>query len=157
MTPSPKPLCLVLFSLMATGCASQQPHTRDEGTVASTSQASTGTLPPCAGATSRIERPAELPASFPLPPGTVMTTEEHRSGGRLIVHAVAPSDAKAVARFFERELPAAGFRITGGESEPGEAEAHYEGSGHVGRWTAREVGGCPGAVAIDVLVAPSGS
>jgi hypothetical protein len=149
------PLCTVLLALVAAGCASQQPHASAEPMVASSAQASTGTLPECAGVASRIERPAELPASFPLPPGTVMTSQERRSGGRLIVHTLAPSDAKAVARFFERELPAAGFRLTGGESEPGEAEANYEGSGYVGRWVARDVTGCPGAVSLDVLVAPA--
>lgn len=151
-----KRMHLVLLALVSAGCASQQSN-RGAEPLASTARASPGMLPGCAGTGARIERPSDFPASFPLPPGTVMTSEERRSGGRLIVHMLAPSDAKAVARFFERELPTAGFRLTGGESEPGEAEANYEGSGYIGRWKVQDVDGCPGAVSLDVLVAPAGS
>lgn len=152
-----KRMHLVLLALVSAGCASQQSNRGTEPLAASTAQAGPGTLPGCAGTGARIERPSDFPAAFPLPPGTVMTSEERRSGGRLILHTLAPSDAKAVALFFERELPAAGFRLTGGESEPGEAEANYEGSGYVGRWKVQDVDGCPGAVSLDVLVAPAGS
>ena len=53
---------------------------------------------------------ADFPASFPLPPGTVITSEERRCGGRIILHTVAPSDYRSVALFCERELPAAFIR-----------------------------------------------
>jgi hypothetical protein len=153
-SPIRPPWCLALLAMLSlpTGCASRQPRDTEVHAAADGL-----TLPECAGATSRIERPADFPAAFPLPPGTVVTSEERRSGGRLILHTFAPSDARSVARFFERELPPAGFRITGGESEPGEAEANYEGSGFVGRWRARDVSDCPGAVSVDLLVAPAGT
>lgn len=155
MSPSPvsPSRSAALLLLVLAGCASQQPR----ATAASSAPASPGELPACAGATTRIERPADFPADFPLPPGTVLVSQERRSGGRVILHAYAPSDTQAVARFFEGELPRVGYRITGGESEKGEAEAHFESPRLLGRYVARDVGGCPGAVSLDLLVGPRGS
>lgn len=157
MTWSPlhRPDRFVLLLALVAGCASRQQHEGEERTATSGAETQPRTLPACAGATPGIERPADFPAGFPLPPGTALTSEERRSGGRLILHTFAPSDARDVARFFERELPPAGFRITGGESEPGEAEANFEGTGLLGRWRARNVPDCPGAVSLDILVGPA--
>src|SRR5207249_834487 len=100
----------------------------------STGQAGAG-LPACAKAGTSIPLPSAFPANFPLPPGTEITAQEERSGDRIIITTIVPAlDVKGVAEFFERELPKAGFKITEGESEPGEAEANYEGNGVKGRW-----------------------
>jgi hypothetical protein len=109
-------------------------------------------LPGCAKAETSIPRPAEFPAAFPLPPGTVITAQEARSDNRIIITTVVPMlDVKGVAQFFERELPKAGFQTAAGESEPGEAEANYEGNGYTGRWKVNEIAGCAGAVTLQVL------
>jgi hypothetical protein len=114
-------------------------------------QANTG-LPACAGADTTIALPEGFPSGFPLPPGTVITSKEERSGGRLIINTVVPAlDVKGVAEFFEQALPKAGFQITEGESEPGEAEANYEGNGYQGRWKVNTIAGCTGAVTLQVL------
>lgn len=154
MSPSPvSPLrSAVLLLLVLAGCASQQPHV----TAASGAPANPGELPPCVGATASLERPADFPAGFPLPPGTVLASQERRSGGRLILHAFTPWDTQSVARFFAGELPRTGYRITDDESETGEAEARFESPRVLGRYVARDVGGCPGAVSLDLLVGPRG-
>lgn len=108
-------------------------------------------LPACAKAGTPIARPAEFPAAFPLPPGTVITSREDRSGGRIIINTVVPLNVKGVATFFERELPQAGFKPDKGESEPGEAEAEFDGNGYRGRWKTNDIGGCPGAATLTVL------
>jgi hypothetical protein len=112
------------------------------------------TLPACVKVAQTIAMPPEFPANFPLPPGTVITSREDRSGGRTIINTVVPSlDVKGVAGFFEQALPKAGFKITDGESEPGDAEANYEGNGYKGRWKVSSIDGCPGAVTLTVLAA----
>lgn len=119
---------------------------------ATSGAAQTGAVPACANATASIERPAAFPAAFPLPPGTVIVSQETRSGERLIINTVVPGlDTKGVAEFFERELPKAGFTVTSGESEPDEAEANYSGNGIQGRWKVNNITGCAGAVTLQVL------
>jgi hypothetical protein len=109
-------------------------------------------LPACAPAATRLARPPEFPATFPLPPGTVIVAKEERSGGRIILRTLVPGvDVRGVALFFERELPPAGFRTTHGESEPGEAEASFEGQGFRGRWKVNHIPTCPGAVTLDLV------
>jgi hypothetical protein len=131
---------------------SAQPATN----TASTSANAQATAPlPCEKAGAMIDRPAAFPAAFPLPPGTAITSQESRSGGRIIIHTLVPAlDVKGVAEFFERELPKAGFEITEGESEPGEAEANYQGQGFTGRWKVNTIDGCVGAVTLQVLAGP---
>jgi hypothetical protein len=115
-------------------------------------QGNRGAVPACAKADTTIALPDGFPASFPLPPGTVITSKEERSGGRLIINTVVPGlDVKGVAEFFEQALPKAGFQVTEGESEPGEAEANYAGNGYQGRWKVNAIEGCAGAVTLQIL------
>jgi hypothetical protein len=148
--------CAALLAACVTGCATPSSRGSAESPAATSSALTSDTLPSCAGANTRIERPADFPARFPLPPGTVITSEERRSGGRIILHTFVPSDIRPVAQFFEKELPAAGYRQSGGESEPGEAEANFEDANLKGRWRVRSINDCPGAVSLDVLVGTEG-
>jgi hypothetical protein len=145
-----------LLVACVTGCAAPSARSPAEPSAAASTASASGALPGCAGVTTRIERPADFPARLPLPPGTVIASEERRSGGRIILHTFAPSDIRAVAVFFERELPAAGYRQSGGESESDEAEANFEDSRLKGRWRARSIEHCPGAISLDVLVGTGG-
>jgi hypothetical protein len=112
----------------------------------------TPALPACAKVVQPIAIPPEFPANFPLPPGTVITARENRSDDRIILTTVVPAlDVKGAAQFFEQALPKAGFTITEGESEPGEAEANYEGNGYKGRWKVNSIDGCSGAISLTVL------
>lgn len=145
----------VLLVACVTGCATPSSRSAAESPAAASTTAAPGALPGCAGVTTTIERPADFPARLPLPPGTVIASEERRSGGRIILHTFVPSDIRAVAVFFERELPAAGYRQSGGESESDEAEANFEDASLKGRWRARSIDQCPGAISLDVLVGTS--
>ena len=140
-----------LGTAFALACAGQIPTSRGP---AGAPAPGTSPLPACANAGTGIDRPAAFPARFPLPPGTVITSREARSGGRLILHTLAPLDVRGVALFFERELPRAGFQPGPGESEPGEAEASYSGMGTRGRWRAIGLPGCPGVAMLTVLAGP---
>jgi hypothetical protein len=118
------------------------------------SQADLANLPACAYVGTPIERPTSFPASFPLPPGTVLNYQESRSAGRTIIGGVAPSTARDVAIFWEQAMPRAGFRQTSGESEPGEAEASFEGNGVRGRWKVNDMPDCPNVVTLSLVAGP---
>jgi hypothetical protein len=137
------------------GCATPSARSAAESPAAASTASVPGALPGCAGATTVIERPTDFPARLPLPPGTVIASEERRSGGRIILHTFVPSGIRDVALFFDKELPASGYRQSGGESEEGEAEANFEDASLKGRWRARSIDQCPGAVSLDVLVGPT--
>jgi hypothetical protein len=135
------------------GQATAAPASAAHATAAPASAAQTADVPACAKVDKTIPLPNEFPAVFPLPPGTVITSREDRSGGRIILNTVVPAlDVKGVALFLEQELPKAGFTTIGGESEPGEAESSYEGNGYKGRWVANSIQDCPEAIRLIVLV-----
>lgn len=138
-------VCLVLTMLVC-GCGSsagQMPATRPAAAGVPTS-GTPAAIPACAQATSAIERPSEFAPTLPLPPGTRITSQETRGGGRTVIKGVIPSDFPTAVKFFEQELPKAGFRLFEGESERGiEAESNYEGNGYQGRWVLRALPDCP--------------
>lgn len=154
-----------LLLVLLAGCGSQVPATTGAGAAQVPATTAAGApaaptiqafaqLPACANAGTTIPLPAKFPAAFPLPPGTVVISQEERSGERIIINTVAPSDVKSVAEFFERELPKAGFTPGEGESEPGEAESSFEGKGYRGRWKVNSVNGCPNVVTLTILAGP---
>lgn len=108
----------------------------------------------CAKAGTPIGQHPKFPANFPLPPGMMVTSWEERSADRVIMDGFAPGDVQGVAVFLQRELPAAGFKPTFGESEPGEAEGAFEGNGYRGRWKTNSIQGCEGAVTFTVVTGP---
>lgn len=61
-------------------------------------------------------------------------------------------ELKEATRFFLKDLPAAGFKLGRGESEPTEAEARFGGNGVVGFFKMRTIADCPGALQITVRV-----
>lgn len=110
-------------------------------------------MPSCANTGKPVALPSDFPASFPLPPGTLVTSAQQRSGGG-VIGAVVPSDAHTVAVFLDRALPASGFKNGVGESEPGDAESTYAGQGYQGRWRARDLRSCPGTVSLAIFASP---
>lgn len=114
--------------------------------------ATPGTLLPCANAGNPITIPPEF-AKFPLPPGTIMSSQAKRPGD-LVISGVSPYDLRAMSAFFEREMVPAGFKMIDRETEPGlEVEASFKGNGRIGRWRARSIGGCPGISTLSISVA----
>lgn len=113
--------------------------------------AESGALPDCAVVEETVERPQTLPAEFPVPAGTVFLGER-TSGPFTLVDARSPGALGEVRDFFERELQAAGFRLSGGEAEEHEAETEFAGNGAEGRLVLRSIGGCEGALRLGVAI-----
>jgi hypothetical protein len=97
--------------------------------------------------------PAEFPSVFPLPPGTVVTSVEVRSG-TMILGGVVPADLKAATAYFVEALPAKGFPLGPGDSEAGESESLFTGHGYRGRWRLNGILDCPGAVTLTLILVP---
>jgi hypothetical protein len=109
-------------------------------------------LPACAGTGRAIERPGELPDDLPLPPGTVLRSEQRPFPGQLIVRGVVPAGIDAAASFFEDELPDAGYELGRGDAEPGEREALFSGDGVRGGWRVNGIPECEEAVSLTLVV-----
>lgn len=139
--------------LALSGCGSAATSSSNTGSQA-VNEADFQNLPVCAQVGTPIERPAAFPATFPLPPGTVLNYQESRSAGRIIIGGVAPSTAKDVAVYWEQAMPKAGYIQTSGESEPGEAEASFEGNGYRGRWKVNDMPECPNMVLLSLVTGP---
>lgn len=140
-----------LGALLLGGCAGPTPgQSSIAGAAVQPAQAAAmATLPPCAGAGSPVALPAAFPPDFPLPPGSIVTGQQPRTGG-LSINVVTPMGARSVAVYLKQELGAGGFKSGEGDSEPGEAEAPWAGRGYIGRWKARDIQGCPGAATLEV-------
>lgn len=109
-------------------------------------------IPPCAKAGEAIPRPDELPADFPLPPGTVITSSATPYPGQLLIGAVIPGELGDTASFFSTQLPAAGYEVGRGDSEQGESEAPFTGNGFRGKWKVNGIADCPGAVTLTLVL-----
>jgi hypothetical protein len=150
----------VSASATATGSASitppaSTPDTGRSGLTAGTSRSPAeprvSNLPPCAQAGPPVSLPPEFPKSFPLPPGTVITTSKH-AGPTIVLEGFIPMELEKVRRFFVEKLPDAGFRLGRGEVERGEAESRFGGDGVAGFFKIRSIQGCAGALEFTVRV-----
>jgi len=85
----------------------------------------------CPKHTKSRPRPADFPASFPLPKRMVLTEVRRyaATGTRRVVYVIgyAPLSLQEATRFFIRELPLHGYYITSTDAEANEAEARFDG------------------------------
>ena len=107
-------------------------------------------LPPCAGTGSTVALPPDFPSGFPLPPGTVITSNQRAVSGAIIVSGFAPMTFKDTVAFFQSKLPAAGYTLLEGDAEMDEAESTFSGHGYHGKWKVNGILNCPGAVTLGV-------
>jgi hypothetical protein len=114
--------------------------------------ASSAKLPPCANAGSAVSIPSEFPNTFPLPPGTIITSSSISEAGGIRLEGFIPMELKATVSFFVKALPSAGYRLGEGEAEPGEAESRFSGNGCGGRFKLRSLRDCPGVVALKIML-----
>jgi hypothetical protein len=112
-------------------------------------------LPACAKAGPPVAIPADFPAAFALPNGSVVVGSDTPAGGGSRISALVPMEVDAFGSFLERALPAAGLAIGGGEAEADELESKFSGAGLAGQLTARELSGCPGILSVQVAVRAS--
>ena len=148
---------LVVAGLLA-GCAGSGtgggPSTA-AGAAVQAVQASVPSLPACAGASPAVPIPADFPATFPLPDGSVVVGTDTPAGGGTRITALVPLEIGEFGTYLERALPAAGLAIGGGEAEADELESRFSGAGVAGQLTARELTGCPGILHVQVAVRAS--
>lgn len=102
-----------------------------------------------------LDLPADWPAQVPLPAGYVVTRIERRSGDRLIAYGRVPGDFHEVVRFFNANLPAAGFPQRNGQLDPFDAESDFVGDRVQGRWAVGLSPECDGETSLTVLVLPA--
>jgi hypothetical protein len=112
-------------------------------------------LPACAEAGTAVAAPTDFPVTFPLPPGAVIVEGGVPAGGGTQIRFVAPIEVVHFGEFLEKELPAAGLAIGGGEAEADELESKFSGQGLEGLLSAREVSGCPGVLRVQVTIRTS--
>ena len=123
---------------------------RRDGT--GTMNASSPALLPCAKTGPAITLPSEFPTSFPLPPGTVITSSQRTERGIIVVDGFIPMEFKNVVAFFQSRLPTAGYQLMQGDAEMDEAESSFSGQGLQGKWKVRGILNCPNAVALSIAV-----
>ena len=119
------------------------------------SQAAVPSLPACAKAGPAVPIPADFPATFALPDGSVVVGADTPAGGGSRITALVPLEVDEFGKYLERALPAAGLAIGGGEAEADELESKFSGAGVAGQLTARELSGCPGILMVQVAIRAS--
>lgn len=102
-------------------------------------------------ASKKVDTPAGFPSTFPLPPGTTLTSTDDRGTGGIVVTGVTATPFKTVLAALQKGLPARGFKATEGEVEPHDAESNWTSATYVGRWAIREIPQCPGDTAVNVV------
>lgn len=131
---------VALVALLA-ACSTGLPSARPEAT-----------LPACAQAPPAIATPAELPPNLPLPHGTVLTSVHRSDAGATVIGGYIPAELNAAARFFQAELPEAGYELLGGDAELDEAEAVFAGHGVQGQWKVHSLLDCAAAVSLMLAI-----
>ncbi|MCW2791060.1 MAG: hypothetical protein JWO76_158 [Nocardioides sp.] len=98
---------------------------------------------------------AGFPDAFVFPAQTTVYDVEDRDETGVIVTAVTATPFQDVLDFLNEDEVAAGFEITGGETEEHDAEANWKSGDQTGRWAIRESAQCPGETVIQVLASPT--
>jgi hypothetical protein len=108
----------------------------------------------CATPAITIARPTSLPASFPLPGGTVFT-RLGRSHGVPLIEGRIPLDVDAATAFLNQRLRRAGYRLTDRmDFERGFLVA-YSVSGMSGKLKIRALAACDGATRFAITARPT--
>jgi hypothetical protein len=94
--------------------------------------------------------PAGFPRGYPLPQGTVVFRVEDRGAGGVIATGVTATPFEDVLHAMNAASKA-GFAVTSGETEEGDAEASWTGNGFTGRWAIRRSATCPGETVVQLL------
>ncbi|MFF3565423.1 hypothetical protein ACFYXS_35835 [Streptomyces sp. NPDC002574] len=95
--------------------------------------------------------PKDFPENLPVPDGAVVTSVEHRTGGRLVVATVVRGGFDSTLAFLHKRLPKAGYILMEGEVEEDDAESNFSSTSVRGRWTLRKMSDCEGGVYLTYL------
>lgn len=109
-----------------------------------------------AASSSQVDLPTGFPTEFPLPEGMIVTSAEDRGDAGILVTGVTGTPFDEVLSGLQDDLPANGFTLTEGESEPHDAESNWTSADYEGRWAIRENPACAGDTAVQVLARATG-
>ncbi|MGW0211244.1 hypothetical protein ACWDZ8_37710 [Streptomyces sp. NPDC003233] len=137
----------VLGLAAATGCSPMPRNAEPLPATPYTAASAPGGCPTAAS----LPLPKDFPADLPVPEGAVVTSVEHRTGGRLIVATVVRSGFDATLAFLHKRLPEAGYTPKDGEVEEDDAESNFSTTTVRGRWTLRKMPDCEGGVYLTYL------
>ncbi|MGW0995827.1 hypothetical protein [Streptomyces sp. NPDC002520] len=162
MKPSPSAAVLagaVLSLAAVTGCSAADKHAeRPEATPYAAERASDPPAGNAAGAAPggcptavSLPLPKGFPENLPVPDGAVVTSVEHRTGGRLVVATVVRGGFDTTLAFLHKQLPKAGYIPGEGEVEEDDAESNFSSTTVRGRWTLRKMSDCKGGVYLTYL------
>ncbi|MFF4507707.1 hypothetical protein [Streptomyces sp. NPDC001401] len=142
----PAILTLALLGLAAgTGCSAAAKHAGPSAAAAAPS--AVGVCPTAAS----MPLPKDFPKTLPVPDGAVVTSVEHRTGGRLVVATVVRGGFETALAFLQKQLPEAGYALEEGEVEADDAESNFSSGTVEGRWTLRKMPACEGGVYLTYL------
>ena len=103
-------------------------------------------------AAKKVDVPSGFPSDFPLPPGTIVYSVDDRGKDQgIVVTGVTSTSFKSVLAALQKDLPAKGFRLKDGETEPHDAESDWTSNGFEGRWAIREIPQCNGDTLVNVV------
>ncbi|MFG3062862.1 hypothetical protein ACGFYM_30405 [Streptomyces sp. NPDC048231] len=161
MKPSPAAAVLVgaVLSLAAiTGCSAANKHAEHPGATYAAEQATdppTGTAavaaPGGCPTAASLPLPKDFPENLPVPDGAVVTSVEHRTGGRLVVDTVVRGGFDTTLAFLHERLPKAGYIPKEGEVERDDAESNFSSTTVQGRWSLRKMSDCEEGVYLTYL------
>ncbi|MEJ7629519.1 MAG: hypothetical protein WKF54_08005 [Nocardioidaceae bacterium] len=96
--------------------------------------------------------PADVPADLPLPLNTVVYDVDDRGDTGVVLTGVSSQPLDTVREYFNIEWPAAGYQLSGGETEELDAESNWTFEDYSGRWAIQDLTGtCDGETAVQVL------
>ncbi|MFE2490175.1 hypothetical protein ACFXGR_44490 [Streptomyces mirabilis] len=161
MKPSPSTAVLagaVLSLAAVTGCSAANKHAEPPGATYAAEQTTDPPAGNAVGATpggcptaASLPLPKDFPENLPVPDGAVVTSVEHRTGGRLVVATVVRGGFDTNLAFLHKRLPKAGYIPKEGEVEKDDAESNFASTSVRGRWTLRKMSHCDGGVYLTYL------
>ncbi|MDF3300659.1 hypothetical protein [Streptomyces tropicalis] len=162
MKPSPSAAVLagaVLGLAAVTGCSAADKHAKPPGAATYAAEQATdqptgsaaGAAPGGCPTAASLPLPKDFPESLPVPDGAVVTSVEHRTGGRLVVATVVRGGFDTTLAFLHKRLPTAGYTPEQGEVEEDDAESNFSSTTVRGRWTLRKMPHCEGGVYLTYL------
>ena len=134
--------------ILLVGCESAGEKAREKDMANLKASASTA---PCAKDAKAVQPPTGFPAAFPLPAGMVVTSAEDRGKSGLVVSGVTATAFTDVLKGLQNDLPAKGFTLKNGETEPHDAESDWSSADFDGRWAIRELTQCGNQTLVSVV------
>ncbi|MEU1464700.1 hypothetical protein ABZ467_29185 [Streptomyces sp. NPDC005727] len=151
----------VLSLAAVTGCSAASKHAERPGATPYPAKRATdpparntaGAAPDSCPTAASLPLPKDFPENLPMPDGAVVTSVEHRTGGRLVVATVVRGGFDTTLAFLHTQLPKAGYIPEEGEVEEDDAESNFSTATVRGRWALRKMPDCAGGVYLTYLTA----